>query len=105
MTEIIQTETPVDRLLRLLREGSGYVFLPGGTGTLLEIAAAWEFMNKGVLPPRPAIVIGDFWRVVIDTVRKGLESEGRAGSADLFVRAQSPEECVKMLSTLLKETS
>ena len=56
-------------------------------------------------PRTPAIVIGDFWNVVMDTMQKGLESEGRAGSADLFAGARSPEECVKMLSTMLKETS
>ncbi len=102
ITEVVETETPVERLLRLVDEGDGYVFLPGGTGTLLELAAVWEFMNKGITPRRPAVLLGDFWSEVVSTVKGGLEREGRTGSGDFIARANTPEECVRILSTVLK---
>jgi uncharacterized protein (TIGR00730 family) len=54
-----------DRLLQLISLGDGYVALPGGTGTLVELAVAWEMMHKRVMPPRPLVTLGDFWRPVI----------------------------------------
>ena len=54
-----------DRLLQLVRLGDGYVALPGGTGTLVELAVAWEMIHKRVMPPRPLVTLGDFWRPVI----------------------------------------
>lgn len=58
------------RLQTLIRLGNAYVTLPGGTGSLLELAYAWELTNKGLLPrPRPIILLGDHWHPVIDCVR------------------------------------
>ncbi|MCG3128189.1 MAG: hypothetical protein CHACPFDD_03065 [Phycisphaerae bacterium] len=57
------------RLNTLVRLGRGYVVLPGGTGTLLEFAAVWELLNKTLLrPPRPLVLLGDFWRPVVDRI-------------------------------------
>jgi predicted Rossmann-fold nucleotide-binding protein len=53
----------------LARLGRAYVVLPGGTGTLAELALVWELLNKGLLRgERPLIVLGDCWRPVIDCV-------------------------------------
>ncbi|MBM4025499.1 MAG: hypothetical protein FJ280_08835 [Planctomycetes bacterium] len=38
-----------ERLGTLVQLGQGYVVLPGGTGTLLELAMVWELKNKGFL--------------------------------------------------------
>jgi uncharacterized protein (TIGR00730 family) len=59
------------RLQTLIRLGRAYVVLPGGTGTLAELALAWELRNKGLLrPERPLIVLGDSWQPVIDCVMR-----------------------------------
>lgn len=65
----IPRETWHDRMFSLLELGAGYVFLPGGTGTLVELAAAWEMLNKRLIEHRPAVVLGKFWTPLIDTVR------------------------------------
>ena len=59
-----------ERMFSLLELGAGYVFLPGGTGTLVELAAAWEMLNKRLIEHRPAVVLGGFWSPLIDTVRE-----------------------------------
>jgi hypothetical protein len=65
----VVTETLQERLDTLIELGSGYVVLPGGTGTLLELAIVWESKNKGFLThEKPIIFIGEFWKPLIDLV-------------------------------------
>lgn len=60
--ETIDTCSLYERLRTLLELGSGgYVVLPGATGTLAEIAMAWELMAKKLLPRRPLVCVGRFW--------------------------------------------
>lgn len=70
----IRQEVPtfdlLNRVNTLMRLADGYVVLAGGTGTLLELAAVWEFANKGFLRPRrPVVLLGDCWRPVEAAVR------------------------------------
>jgi uncharacterized protein (TIGR00730 family) len=68
----IHTATLIDRLMKLVELGDGYVVLKGGTGTLLELAAVWEFVNKGIMKEKPIMIVGDFWNVVVETLRSEL---------------------------------
>ena len=72
-----------------------------GLPLALELAAAWEFMNKKLMPPRPLVVVGDFWRPVVATLRQGLAFDGRGDAAQLVTAAASPAECVAALRRLL----
>lgn len=57
------------RVAALIEIGSaGYVVLPGGTGTLVEVAVAWELMCKTFLAPRPLVCVGEFWQPMIETI-------------------------------------
>ncbi len=69
----IRQEVPtfdlLQRLNTLVRLGRAYVVLPGGTGTLLELAMVWELLNKRLLKPaRPLVLLGEFWKPVVDCV-------------------------------------
>ncbi|HUW19042.1 MAG TPA: LOG family protein [Sedimentisphaerales bacterium] len=65
----IVTHTLDERLDTLIKLGQGYVVLPGGTGTLLELAKVWELSNKGFLQGRkPIILVGGFWKPLVDLV-------------------------------------
>jgi len=68
--EEIRKESWQDRLFHLVDLGDGYVVCRGGTGTLVEFAVVWEMLNKRVLPPRPFVVMGDFFDPVIERVRE-----------------------------------
>jgi uncharacterized protein (TIGR00725 family) len=68
--EEIRMKTWQERLFELVRRGRGYVACRGGTGTLVELAVVWEMLNKGAMARRPLVVLGDFWRPVIDRVRE-----------------------------------
>jgi predicted Rossmann-fold nucleotide-binding protein len=49
------------------------VVLPGGNGTLAELALAWEHVRKGLLPgaPRPIVAWEDPWRRVVELLAEG----------------------------------
>jgi uncharacterized protein (TIGR00730 family) len=65
----IVTSSLDERLETLIRLGEGYVVLPGGTGTLLELAKVWELKNKGFLnQSKPIILVGEFWKPLVDLV-------------------------------------
>jgi uncharacterized protein (TIGR00730 family) len=99
--ENIHVPALVDRMMKLLELGDAYVVLKGGTGTLLELAAAWEFINKGLLAEKPIVIIGDFWQNVVETLREELLWEG-VGDCTKFIHcASSPEECASFLKRQL----
>jgi len=65
----ITTDSLQQRLATLIELGLGYVILPGGTGTLLELAMVWELQNKGFLDHgKPIILVGEFWMPVAKVI-------------------------------------
>lgn len=69
VTREIVTASLEERLNTLVRLGQAYVVLPGGTGTLLELAMVWELKNKGFLDRAKSIIlVGQFWRPLVDLV-------------------------------------
>ena len=93
----VVTEALTDRLLKLIELGDAYIILKGSTGTLLELAAVWEFINKGVIRAKPVVLIGNFWTPVLTTLRNELLYEGKGELSSIVKVAASPEECVKIL--------
>jgi uncharacterized protein (TIGR00730 family) len=68
-TREVVTHSLDERLKTLVELGRAYVVLPGGTGTLLELAKVWELKNKGFLKTdRPIILVGKFWKSLVDLV-------------------------------------
>jgi uncharacterized protein (TIGR00730 family) len=68
-TRTIITASLDERLDTLLRLGRAYIVLPGGTGTLLELAKVWELKNKGFLESdKPIILVGNFWKPLVDLI-------------------------------------
>ena len=68
----ITTDSLQQRLATLIELGLGYVVLPGGTGTLLELAMVWELQNKGFLDEtRPIILVGEFWMPAVELIWAG----------------------------------
>lgn len=99
--EEIHVPALIDRMMKLVELGDAYVVLKGGTGTLLELAAVWEFINKGLIAEKPIMIIGDFWQNVVETLREELLWEG-VGDCTKFIHCvSSPEECASFLKRQL----
>lgn len=99
----VSKATLVDRLLELIARGDAHVVLKGGTGTLLELAAVWEFMNKGMMKQSPIVVVGDFWNGVVATLKEELAWEGLEDCTRYVTLAATPAECASLLKRQLKE--
>jgi len=99
--ENIHVPALIDRMMKLVELGDAYVVMKGGTGTLLELAAVWEFINKGLLAEKPIVIIGDFWSGVVATLREELLWEG-VGDCTKFIHCvSSPIECASFLKRQL----
>lgn len=93
----IKTKSLIERLAKLMELGEGYVVLKGGTGTLLELAAVWEMINKGFERKKPVVTIGPFWTPVLETIQRELISEGMEGGAS-FTGVITPKECAEFFA-------
>ncbi len=57
-----------DRLFALIEGCDAAIALPGGPGTLAEIAMMWNHLLAGSIQPRPLILVGPGWQAVIDAL-------------------------------------
>ena len=101
--EHIHVPALIDRMMKLVELGDAYVVLKGGTGTLLELAAVWEYINKGLIPEKPIVMVGGFWNGVVKTLREELLWEG-VGDCTKFIHiSPSPEACALFLKQRLAQ--
>ncbi len=95
VTREIVTQSLEERLSTLVRLGDAYVVLPGGTGTLLELAMVWELKNKKFLDrAKPIILMGEFWKPVVELV--ALDQPRCAGCVAF---ARTPHEVVELIES------
>jgi hypothetical protein len=88
-SEIRTTACYDERLARLIELGnSGYVALPGATGTLVELAWVWEHACKGFskMAVRPIACVGSFWQPLLEMM-----VAQRPRAADYVRLAEHPE--------------
>ena len=65
--EEMRFKTQRQRLFGLIENCDAALVLPGGIGTLAELAEMWSHMQTGAISPRPLILIGPGWKSVIET--------------------------------------
>lgn len=99
----IRTRTLFERVETLIRLGDGFVVLPGGTGTLLELAATWELFAKHFERPRRVVLLGGFWDSIASTIAARLRQEGFLDVDRQVLPAASVAECMRLLTDSWKE--
>jgi uncharacterized protein (TIGR00730 family) len=93
VTREIVTGSLDERLETLVKLGQAYIVLPGGTGTLLELAKVWELKNKGFLnADKPIILLGGFWKPLIELI-----ATDDADSSRYVKLADEPKQAVKTI--------
>ena len=99
VTEEIQTDALEQRLRKLIELGDAFLVLPGGTGTLLELADVWEHKNKGFpRADKPIILVGAFWEPLLRIM-----AIADADSVLHLECAETAEDAVDLLKTSLGE--
>lgn len=101
VAEEVRLASQRDRLLHLVMNNDGMIALPGGIGTLSEVALAWSLMQTGEMSPRPLVLLGATWR---ETIRVYVQAEYiRPRDMDLIYLATSAETAVAYVRQHLAE--
>ena len=102
--EEITAKDLFERIGIMLKESDAFVVFPGGTGTLLELSAVLEHMNKGLSEYKPVILPGDFWKPAVSCLKKEpvLNEDIRKARSisycdELVTFVESIEECISKL--------
>ena len=96
LDEEIKFPTLFQRLHYLVTLADAWIALPGGIGTLSEVALTWSLMQVGEMKRQPFVLVGEQWRKTIGEF-----------SSDDYVRPQYREliryaEDVSQVIDLLK---
>jgi uncharacterized protein (TIGR00725 family) len=100
ISQEIRTSAFPERIMTLIERGDAYVVLPGGTGTLAELALTWEMMNKSVLSGsvggrKPLLVLSPYWQPVIECLSQ--ESQLGVGGLPPFDRLARAMEIITLV--------
>jgi len=68
-----------DRTRRLIETASGFIVLPGRSGTLAELAMLWALKRAGRLEGKPIVLLGPIW----DGLIRALRTLGLVGDDEL----------------------
>jgi len=60
--EEIKYATLQERLIHLVKQCDGCIVMPGGIGTLSEVALIWSLVQVGEIPPCPIVLVGQLWQ-------------------------------------------
>jgi uncharacterized protein (TIGR00730 family) len=86
-----------ERLNELVLACDAAIALPGGPGTLTEIALTWNLMIVGSMPAKPLILTGAGWRSVMELFYNSFEVYIPQNQRELLQFAPDIQEAVKLL--------
>ena len=99
ITKEIKCSTLLERIDKLIELGDGFVVLQGGTGTLLELSAVWEYANKDLMQIKPIACHSSLWKSIVSEMNQQMKLEGR--SADIVKTFDTIEEIIEYLKANL----
>jgi uncharacterized protein (TIGR00730 family) len=100
ITQEIRYRTLWERVHHLVNQNAGIIALPGGVGTLAEVALAWSQLQTNAMPPRPLVLFDGFWGPAIDAFIDS--AYVTAGDRQLLSFATTPEEAVAQIRRYLE---
>lgn len=96
------------RKVMFVKYASAYVVMPGGFGTLDELAEILALIQTGKTRRIPVVLVQeDFWTGLIDWMKNTLVKEDTISVEDLelFTLANTPEEVVEQVQEFYKDRS
>jgi uncharacterized protein (TIGR00730 family) len=89
------------RLFALIEECEAAIALPGGVGTLAEIAMMWSQMQVFATAPRPLILVGDGWQTMMSVFYALLGNYVPEKSRALVTFSSDVEDAFQRLQSML----
>jgi uncharacterized protein (TIGR00730 family) len=86
------------RLFGLIENCDAALALPGGPGTLAEIALMWTHLLTEAISPRPLILIGQGWKATFETFYASLGEFVSERDRQWLAFAETVETAIEMLS-------
>ena len=88
-----------ERLGHLVEFCDAAVALPGGVGTLSEVALTWSLMQTGEIARKPLILLGQVWHDTVNVFLRESEMYLRPGDAALVYLATDIEDVLQRLGS------
>lgn len=102
LSEERSAQTLFERLEALV-ESDALIALPGGAGTLGEVALAWNLRQMGLMSAKPVILVGESWRRMVEAFRELLIVDER--DLGLLTLVGSIEEAIVALGAAMQHDS
>lgn len=102
ITEEIATPDLFQRIATLTATDA-YVAMPGGLGTLGEVALTWNLFQTESIPRRPLVLVGPAWRAVLDCLPAAVRIEPR--DLDLVRLVEAVDDVVGAIRAIGRPTN
>ena len=99
VTEDLHFETLRERMYALIDGCDAAIVMPGGVGTLCELAVIWNEQIINGTTPRPVILVGNEWNKVMAQFIESLGCYLAAKDRDLIQIVPDVDSAVEVLST------
>ena len=97
--EVRHFQTLEQRLIELVHACDAAIALPGGPGTLTEIALTWNLMIVDSIPHKPLILAGAGWRSVLESFYSSFDTYIPQKQRVLLQFAPDIQEAVTILKS------
>lgn len=101
ISEHMRFPTLNERLMALVFNCDAAIALPGGIGTLAEIAMYWNHMAIEAFPPRPLVLVGPGWKDTVGTFLGELGGYVSEKHQGLITFAETVEEAFQIVQKTL----
>ncbi|MEI6690539.1 MAG: LOG family protein [bacterium] len=91
----IKTGNYIERIYRLMEESDMFLLFQGGTGTMSELGTAWVLAKLYYGHHKPFILVGAFWRPVIEAIETNMLID--AHEMDVFRIVDTVVEILPMI--------
>jgi hypothetical protein len=91
-------QTLEGRLVELVRGCDAAIALPGGPGTLTEVALTWNLMIVDSMPRKPLLLIGQGWKSVMERFFENFEPYIPASQRDILAFVPDIRSALELLN-------
>jgi uncharacterized protein (TIGR00730 family) len=94
-----------DRLNELIQACDAAIALPGGAGTLTEVALTWNLMIINSIALKTLILVGPSWKSVIESFYSSFDEYIPPPQRNLVKFSQNIQEVVNLITSLQQDNS
>lgn len=102
--EVVPSQTLRERVVRLIEAGEALLALPGGVGTLSEVALSWSLMQTREVYPKPLVLIGSAWKTTFSAFLRSSADFIQEPDAALLSFAEDTDRAVGLVRARLDGT-